>query len=78
MLQLEGGEEGAQAEARAKCNIFGPISKEKAANQAEAEYEQFAAKRRAYIESEAEREIIEDLEDTAKQLPPPPESDEAP
>ena len=34
--------------------------------------------RRAYIEAESEREIIEELEETAKQLPPPPESDEAP
>ncbi|MGC3957008.1 MAG: virulence RhuM family protein [Verrucomicrobiota bacterium] len=56
----------------------GKISKEKADQQAEAEYQEFEAKRRAYIEAEAAREIIEELEDTAKQLPPPPESDDAP
>ena len=56
----------------------GKISKEKADQQAEAEYQEFEAKRRAYIEAEAEREIIEELEDTAKQLPPPPEPDDAP
>lgn len=56
----------------------GSISKEKADTQAEVVYEQFAAKRRAYLEAEAAREIIEELEETAKQLPPPPESDEAP
>jgi hypothetical protein len=55
----------------------GRISKEQAAQQAEAEYQQFEAKRRAYLEAEAERGIIEELEETAKQLPPPPESDQA-
>jgi hypothetical protein len=56
----------------------GSISKETADARAEQEYKQFEATRRAYIEAEAEREIIEELEETAKQLPPPPESDEAP
>ncbi len=56
----------------------GHISKEKADLQAEAEYRQFEAKRRAYLEAEAAREIIEELEEAAQQLPPPPESDEAP
>jgi hypothetical protein len=56
----------------------GTISKEKADARAESEYKQFEATRRAYIEAESEREIIEELEETAKQLPPPPESDEAP
>ena len=54
------------------------VSKEKADARAESEYKQFEATRRAYIEAESEREIIEELEETAKQLPPPPESDEAP
>jgi hypothetical protein len=56
----------------------GKISKEKADQHAEVEYQEFEVKRRAYLEAEAEREIIEELEDTAKQLPPPPESDDAP
>lgn len=54
----------------------GTISKDKADARAEAEYEQFAALRRAYLEAEAEREVIEELEEAAKQLPPPPESED--
>jgi hypothetical protein len=56
----------------------GNISKEKADARAEAEYQQFEATRRAYIEAEAEREIIAELEDAAKQLPSEPAPDEAP
>jgi hypothetical protein len=50
----------------------GTISKEKADARAEAEYKQFEVTRRAYIEAEAEREIIAELEDAAKQLPSEP------
>ena len=56
----------------------GTISKEKADARAEAEYKQFEVTRRAYIEAEAEREIIAELEDAAKQLPSEPAPDEAP
>ena len=47
----------------------GTISKEKADARAESEYEQFAAVRRAFLEAEAEREVIKELEDAARQLP---------
>jgi hypothetical protein len=47
----------------------GKISKDKADARAEAEYEQFADVRRAYLEAEAEREVITSLEEAARQLP---------
>jgi hypothetical protein len=50
----------------------GTISKDKADARAESEYKQFEAARRAYLEAEAEREIITELEKTAKQLPSEP------
>jgi hypothetical protein len=51
----------------------GKISKEDAGARAQSEYEEFAARRRAFLEAEAEREVIAELEETAKQLPAPPE-----
>jgi hypothetical protein len=56
----------------------GTISKEKADARAASEYRQFEAIRRVYIEAEAEREIIAQLEDAAKQLPSGPTPDIAP
>ncbi|MSQ93205.1 MAG: hydroxyacid dehydrogenase [Gemmataceae bacterium] len=51
----------------------GKVSKSKADEQAEGEYEQFAARRRAMLEAEAERSQHKALEDAAKQLPEPPQ-----
>ncbi len=48
----------------------GSISKVEADTRAEAEYEQFAARRRALREAEGERESFKLLEDTAKARPP--------
>lgn len=48
----------------------GSISKVEADARAEAEYEQFAARRRALREAEGERESFRLLEDTAKARPP--------
>jgi hypothetical protein len=56
----------------------GTISKEQADARAASEYSKFEAIRRAYIEAEAEREIIAQLEDAAKQLPSGPTPDVAP
>ena len=50
----------------------GTIRTEKADAHAESEYKQFEATRRAYLEAAAEREIIAELEDAAKQLPSEP------
>ncbi len=47
----------------------GRVSKSKADEQAEGEYEQFAARRRALLEAEAERAQQKALEDAAKQIP---------
>ncbi|MGA2246365.1 MAG: virulence RhuM family protein [Verrucomicrobiota bacterium] len=47
----------------------GTISKEKADARAESEYAQFEKVRRAYVEAEAEREMMTELEDAAKELP---------
>jgi hypothetical protein len=52
----------------------GRISKEQADAQAESEYEQFEARRRAFVEAEAEREAIKSWEEAAKQLPAKPET----
>jgi hypothetical protein len=49
----------------------GRISKETADSQAEAEYEQFAKRRRALLEAEGERSNSRLLEDAARALPPP-------
>jgi len=54
----------------------GTISKDKADARAESEYKQFETARRAYLEAEAEREIIAELEKTAKQLPSEPAPEE--
>ncbi len=54
----------------------GSISKEDADARAESEYKQFEVIRRAYIEAEAEREIIAELEESAKQLPSESEAEE--
>jgi hypothetical protein len=48
----------------------GTISKLEADAQAEAEYEQFATRRRALLEAEGEQARFKLLEDTAKALPP--------
>src|SRR5271157_2212286 len=63
---------------RAVLSSAGSISKQDADGHAEAEYEHFAARRRALLEAEGERTNLKALEDTAKKLPtrkrkPPPE-----
>ncbi len=63
---------------RAVLSGAGSISKKDADGHAEAEYEHFAARRRALLEAEGERTNLKALEDTAKKLPtrkrkPPPE-----
>ena len=50
----------------------GKVSKAKAHEYAEAEYEEFAARRRMLLEAEAEQAQQQSLEDAAKQLPEPP------
>ena len=61
---------------RAVLSSAGSISKNDADARAEAEYEQFAARRRAMLEAEGERMNLKSLEDTAKARPkkkkPPP------
>jgi hypothetical protein len=47
----------------------GKISKEDADTRAKAEYEEFAARRRAFLEAEAERDSLQILEDKAQRLP---------
>jgi hypothetical protein len=47
----------------------GSVSREEADGRAAAEYEAFAARRRALLEAEAERESLDDLEKEAKRLP---------
>ena len=64
---------------RAVLSGAGSISKKDADGHAEAEYERFAARRRALLEAEGERTNLKALEDTAKKLPtrkrkPPPKS----
>ena len=54
---------------RAVLTSAGSISKKNADDRAEAEYEQFAARRRALLEAEGERTNLKSLEDTAKALP---------
>jgi hypothetical protein len=48
----------------------GTISRESADAKAQAEYERFAARRRAFLEAEAEKESVKDLEEIAKPIPP--------
>jgi len=50
----------------------GKISKVDADSRAEAEYEEFAARRRALLEAEAERDRQKELEAAAKKLPENP------
>jgi hypothetical protein len=50
----------------------GTVSKEEADARAGAEYEEFAARRRAYLEAEGELSAVQAFEDQAKQLPAPP------
>lgn len=49
----------------------GRISKATADAHAELQYEQFSANRRAMLEAEAERQLTQSLEDTARSLPSP-------
>jgi hypothetical protein len=48
------------------------VSKTAADARAEAQYEEFAARRRALLEAEAEREHSHPLEDAARKLPDKP------
>ena len=57
---------------RAVLHDKGNVSKPEADARAEAEYEEFAARRRALLEAEAEREQLPGLEDAARQLPQRP------
>lgn len=57
---------------RGVLNDKGKVSKADADARAEAEYEEFAARRRALIEAEAERAQQKALEDAAKRLPEKP------
>ena len=50
----------------------GSVTKTAADTRAEAEYEEFAARRRALLEAEAERERLYPLEDAARKLPERP------
>lgn len=54
---------------RAVLSNAGSISKNDADDRAEAEYEKFAARRRALLEAEGERTNLKALEDTAKTRP---------
>ena len=51
----------------------GKVSKDDAVARAEAEYEEFAARRRSLMEAESERDQQKALEDAAKRLPEKPE-----
>jgi hypothetical protein len=53
---------------RAVLGDKGSVSKAKADAHAEAEYDEFAARRRALLEAEAEREQRQSLEDAARKL----------
>jgi hypothetical protein len=57
---------------RAVLDDKGSVSKATADGRAEAEYEEFAARRRALLEAEAEREQRQALEDAARKLPERP------
>ncbi|MGH7485166.1 MAG: RhuM family protein, partial [bacterium] len=49
----------------------GKVSKEKADARAEAEYEEFSARRRAFLEAEEEASTLQILEEKVKRLPTP-------
>ncbi len=57
---------------RAVLETKGKVSKVDADAHAETQYEEFAARRRALLEAEAERRQIDALEDAAKKLPAKP------
>jgi hypothetical protein len=57
---------------RAVLGDKGSVGKTTADAHAEAEYEEFAARRRALLEAEAEREQLQPLEDSARKLPERP------
>jgi hypothetical protein len=57
---------------RAVLGGKGSLSKTAADAHAETEYEEFAARRRALLEAEAEREQLQPLEDAAQKLPERP------
>jgi hypothetical protein len=57
---------------RAVLSDKGSVTKTAADTRAEAEYEEFAARRRALLEAEAERERLYPLEDAARKLPERP------
>jgi hypothetical protein len=57
---------------RAVLSDKGSVTKTAADTRAEAEYEEFAARRRALLEAEAEREQLYPLEDAARKLPERP------
>jgi hypothetical protein len=57
---------------RAVLGDKGSVTKTEANARAEAEYEEFAARRRALLEAEAERERLYPLEDAARKLPERP------
>ena len=61
---------------RAVLGHKGKISKDEADAGAQAEYDQFAARRRALLEAEAERNPFQSLEDAAKQRPTKPDREE--
>ena len=54
---------------RAVLPDAGSVSREQADSKAEQEYEKFSERRRAAIESQAEHDVIRDLEDIEKKLP---------
>ena len=57
---------------RAVLGNKGKISKTDADTHAETQYEEFASRRRAFLEAEAERQINQSIEEAAKNLPEPP------
>ena len=56
---------------RAVLSTKGRVSKAAADAHAESEYEEFAARRRALVEAEAERTLDLTLEEAAQKLPKP-------
>jgi len=62
---------------RAVLGDKGKVAKDAAHARAEAEYEEFAARRRAMLEAEAERDAHKALEDAARKLPEKPKRKKA-
>jgi hypothetical protein len=62
---------------RAVLGDKGKVTKDAANARAEAEYEEFAARRRAMLEGEAERDAQKALEDAARKLPEKPKRKKA-